>query len=200
MSVDLKQTEQPRQQRGQALMRGMVWGLIGGFIATIVLDLTSVGTLAALGYPGGLELYFNVVGETSAIFFSKIGLPVAGSLLLGGIMSYTIGMGLGVIYGVIVSQVNSLQVDRTKRLLFCILFIEVITQPLVATAPGSQESNWAVAETWQWFLTSFYIHMVYAIVLGVFVDFGLRFAAGKRSRRLSRKPELPTTESPVHSS
>jgi hypothetical protein len=198
MSTDPKQVGQAQRDRGRALKRGIGWGLIGGFIATIALDISSVVTLGALGYPGGLPMYFSMVAGTSAGFFSRIGLPMTGSLLMGGIVSYLIGMGLGAIFGASVSQVNGLRVDKTKRFMFCIIFVEVVTQPLVAAAPAILEGGWTVTETWQWFLTSFYLHMIYAMVLAVSVDYGLQVAAREKRRWFWRKTKSPSPESTLH--
>ena len=199
MNADLQQTEQVRRQKGRALLRGIGWGIVGGFIATIVLHIVSVATLWALGYPGDLFFYFSMVAATTAGFLSRIGLTVTDDLLLGAIVSYSIGMGLGAIFGAIVSQVNSLRMDKTKRFMFGLLFVAVITQPLVAAAPIILEDSWTATETWQWFLTSFYIHMIYAIVLAVIVDYGLRVAAGEKRRWLWRKTKAPSPEGTLHS-
>lgn len=198
MNADLKQTEQVHRQRGRALLRGIGWGIAGGFIATIVLHIASIVTLWALGYPGDLLFYFSMVAATTAGFFAKLGLTVTDDLLLGAIVSYSIGMSLGIIFAAMVSRVKSLQMDKTKSLMSGIIFVGVITQPLAAAAPIILEDSWTATETWQWFLTSFYIHMLYAIVLAVIVNYGLRVTAGEKRHWLWRKTKAPSPESTIH--
>lgn len=199
MNADLKQTEQIRGQRSRALLRGIGWGIVGGIIATIALDISSILTLRALGYEGDLFFYFSMVATTTAGFFAKLGIPLTDDLLLGGIVSYSIGMSLGAIFGAIVSQVAGLRTDKTKSFMFGIIFVAFVTQPLVASAPIILVDAWTSTETWQWFLTSFYIHMVYAVVLAIIVDYGLRVAAGEKRRWLWRKTKSPSPESTFRS-
>lgn len=86
-----------------------------------------------LGYPG--DSYFYIIGYIRAGFFSRIGVPLTGSILLGAGLHYLIGLGLGVVFGILASRVNGLRVDKAKHVMFSILFVEVISQPLLITAP-----------------------------------------------------------------
>ncbi len=173
------------------LMKGSVLGLIGGLVGTIAIDLTAVGTLLALGYQA--DLSYLIAGSTAAGFFSDIGINMAGSVPLGVVVRYLIGLGLGVIFGVAVSRINALRVDTAKRVMFSILYVEVISQPLLAAAPNIMK-GWDADTTWQWFFTSFFIHMIYAIALAGVVGYGLRFAAGEQHRWFWSRTKLSSPE------
>ena len=176
------------------LTKGLVWGLIGGFVGTIAIDLAAVGMLLALGYSG--DVSYSIAGYTAAGFFSSIGIQIAGSVLLGIAMRYLIGLGLGVIFGVAVSRINALRMDAAKRVMFSILYVAVISQPLLAAAPNIMK-GWDAETTWQWYFTSFFIHMIYAVLLAVIVGYGLRTTTEAKHRRFWSRTKLLSPESTV---
>ncbi|HLF27739.1 MAG TPA: hypothetical protein VJG32_15500 [Anaerolineae bacterium] len=196
MREALQHDSRPKDQVSPvALTRGMLLGLIGGLLGTFAIDLTAVGTLLALGYSGDLSYY--IAGYTAAGFFSGIGLNMTGSVLLGVAMRYLIGLGLGVVFGATVSRVHALRADTAKRVLFSLLYVAVISQPLLAAAPIIMQS-WDATTTWQWFFTSFFIHMIYAVVLAAVVGYGLRADTRAKRRWFWSRPKLSSPESTVH--
>jgi len=177
MIQEIRQVSQAKAQKREiALSTGVVWGLLGGLAGTIVLDLAQVGTALALGYDADLTYY--VSGYTAASFFTSLGINVTGDALLGVIIRYAIGLGLGALFGAVVSRVEALRLDAAKRVMFSMLYIGVMSQPLLAAAPISLRTQWSVDETWEWFVASFFIHLLYSVTLAVVVGYGLRRSKG----------------------
>lgn len=160
-----------RYMRTATLTRGMVIGVIGGLVATIVMDLILVGMLSAVGMPAVVS--FATIGDTAAGFFAMFGIAMADGVPLGAVMHYLLGLVLGGIFGAAVSQIAALQGGTMKKgVLLGILYIEVISQPIAATAPIILKMR--AVETLQWFGVSFVMHLIWGVVLGLVVTYGLR--------------------------
>lgn len=152
------------------IVKGTVLGLIGGLVGTIVMDLTLVATLLAVGLPAVAS--FATIGDTAAGFFALFGIQVAGGFPLGAVVHYLLGLILGAIFGAVLFWIGALRVRSMKRgVLLAVLYIEIISQPILATAP--LVLNMTTTETLQWFGVSFVMHLIWGIVLGVVVSYGL---------------------------
>jgi len=161
------------QAREVPLARGMAWGLVGGLAGTLVMDAILMAGLSAAGLSA--LICFSIVGNTVAQFFSILGIEVAGGVQLGIATHYLIGPLIGAIFGVLVTQVKALRVDTLKKsILFAVLYVEILAQPILATTPILLKMT--AAETLQWFGFSFIMHFLMAVVLGAVVSYGLRLA------------------------
>ncbi len=161
------------------LAKGMKWGSLGGLAGTMVMDLVLMGTFLSVGLP--VFTCFSIVGDTVARFFSMLGIETAGGIPTGAIAHYLVGPVVGVIFGGLVTQVEALRIDTLKKsILVAVLYVEILSQPILATAPLLLKMT--AAETWQWFGGSFVMHLVLAIVLGVVVHCGLRDNRSNRTR------------------
>ena len=159
------------------LTRGLVLGVVGGLVGTIVMDLVLIGTLSAAGLPAVIS--FSTIGDTAAGFFSMIGLNMAGGVPLGTAMHYLIGPVLGVIFGAAVSQVDVFRVDTTKKgVVFDILYTQISSQPILAATPIILKMT--TSETLQWFGVSAAMHLIWGVVLGIIVSYGLHSAPAAR--------------------
>lgn len=187
-------TEKPHYHSGTehqissaTLAKGMVVGLIGGLAGTIVMDLALVGTLLAVGLPAVAS--FSTIGDTAAGFFTMIGIHIVGGVPLGALVHYLLGLVLGAIFGAAVSQVDALRVRSTKKgVVLGILYIELMSQPILATAPIILKMT--ASETLQWFGVSFAMHLIWGVVLGAVVSYGLRAASSVGKRESRSKPRL----------
>jgi len=65
-------------------------------------------------------------------------------------------------------------------LVLAILYVEILSQPILATTPILLKMT--AHETLQWFSVSFVMHFMLAVVLGVIVSYGLRFVAAASQR------------------
>jgi hypothetical protein len=95
-------------------------------------------------------------------------MAIAGGVPLGLVVHYLTGISLGVIFGAVVSRSDSLRVDSMKKGAgLGILYTEIISLPILATAPVILQMTMSSAA--QWFGVSFVMHLVYGMVLGIVV-------------------------------
>lgn len=150
---------------------GMIWGLVGGLVGTVVMDLVLMGLSVMIGLPAVAS--FSTIGDTAAGFFALLGLEIAGGIPLGAAVHYLLGLVLGAIFGVAVSQIDALRLTSPKKgVVLAVLYIEIVSQPILATTPLILHMT--ATETWQWFGISAIMHMIWGIVLGLVVSYGLR--------------------------
>ncbi|MBI5033853.1 MAG: hypothetical protein HZB51_25320 [Chloroflexi bacterium] len=152
---------------------GAFIGAIGGLMSTLVMDLVLMAALSVAGLPALTT--FSIVGDTVARFVSILGLDVAGGVLFGVATVHVVGPMIGAIFGVAVTRIDALRVDtRKKSIVLAVLYIEIVSQPLLAMTPILLETSTTM--TWLWFGGSFVMHLIWGIVLGLVVSYGLRIA------------------------
>ncbi len=163
------------------LARGMGWGLIGGLVGTMVMDLVLMGALPVAGFPA--LTCFSIVGATVASFFSIQGIEMAGGVPLGVFTHYLIGPAAGAIFGAAVTQVKVLRLDTLKKsIVLAILYVQILSQPILATTPILLKMT--VTKTLQWYVGSFVMHSVLGLVLGIIMSYGLHSATASKHRWL----------------
>lgn len=156
--------------RDVTLARGTGWGLIGGLVATLVMDLVLVGVLSVAGLPS--LLCFSIVGDTAASFFAIMGVEMGGGIPLGIATHYLIGPSIGALFGAAVAKVDALRVDTLKKgVVLAVLYVEILSQPLLVTTPILLKMT--TPETFQWFGVSFLMHLIAGAVLGLVICYGL---------------------------
>ena len=160
-----------------AFMKAIAAGLLGGLVATLVLDVIVVGLFPFIGMPA--DISFSIIGDTAARFFSMLDIEMAGGVPLGLLVHYLTGLSLGGIFGAAASRRDILRLDSTKKGVgLGILYTEVVSFPILATAPIILKM--AALNAVQWFGVSFVMHAVYGLVLAIVVSRGLRAAAAAR--------------------
>jgi hypothetical protein len=159
--------------------KGLTWGLIGGLAGTLVMDLVLMAVLAALGSPA--LTCFSIVGNTVARFFSMQTVEMGRAIQMGIATHYVVGPVIGAIFGLMVTRTKALRVSSLKKsILLGILYVEILSQPLLATTPILLKMT--VPATLQWYLGSFVMHLMAGIVLGAVVGRGLRQEYASRSK------------------
>jgi hypothetical protein len=144
-------------------------GLIGGLVATIIMDLACAGLFAGVGMP--VDLTYSFIGNVAGSFFMQIGLDLPGSRLLGAVVHFVIGVLLGGLYGLMATRIGFLRTDSIKKnMVFTIFYIEVFSQPILVTAPLF--GNMAASDVVNWYVLSFVMHAVFGVVLGVVLKYG----------------------------
>ena len=69
--------------RTDARSKGLVLGLAGGVVATVVIDLITVAVMPLIGLPA--DSGFSLIGDTAAGFLAPFGIDVAGGVPLGAV-------------------------------------------------------------------------------------------------------------------
>ena len=143
--------------------KGIIWGLIGGFVGTIIMDLVIVGFFMVAGMP--IDLIYSFIGDVAQSFFLRIGIDVPGGVPLGAFFHFFLGLALGGLFGVIVSQIRALRLESIKKgILLGILYIEIASQPILVTAPLLVKMT--SSDILQWYGLSTVMHLIYGIILG----------------------------------
>jgi hypothetical protein len=156
---------------GSALAKGIGWGLLGGLAGTVAMDIALIGTSPALGLHG-IES-FSVIGDTAARFFTLLGVGMTGGVPTGLAVHYLCGPLLGAIFGAIVTRFDALWPGTLKKGIgLAVLYIELVSQPLLATTPLLL--NMSAQETAFWYALSFGMHLLCGGVLGAVMSYGLR--------------------------
>ena len=164
-----------------SFLKGLGWGTIGGIAGTLAMDLALMAVLAAFGSPA--LTCFSIVGDTVAHFFSMQNVGMVGAILLGVATHYTVGPLIGAIFGLLVTRVKILRVHTLKKSIFLgILYVEILSQPLLATTPILLKMS--AAATLQWYGGSFIMHLIAGAVLGAVVGRGLQLVAKADARNL----------------
>ena len=149
-----------------ALMKAIGAGLLGGLVATLVLDVIVVGLFPFIGMPA--DISFSVIGDTAARFFAMLDIEMAGGVPLGLLVHYLTGLGLGGLFAA-ASRRDLLRLDSKKNGVgLGILYTEVVSFPILATAPIMLQMSAPSAA--QWFGVSFVMHAVYGSVLAFVVS------------------------------
>ena len=155
------------------LVKGMSWGLLGGLVGTMVMDLVLMGGLSAVGLPA--LTCFSIVGDTAARFLLMLGIELASGIPVGVAAHYLVGPVVGIIFGAAVVQIKALRIDSLKKgVIFAVLYVEILSQPLLAMTPLLLPMT--SADILQWFGLSFVMHLIYGVVLGAVVSYGLGLA------------------------
>ncbi len=160
-----------RQSSLTTLAKGAGWGLIGGLAGTLLMDLLLIGGLFLAGLP--VLTCFEIVGDTMARFFSLLGAEMEGSVAIGVATHYVIGPIIGIFFGAIVVLADRLRVDtRKKCMLVSILYVEILSQPLLAVAVVFLEMKWPVIAAW--YGGAFVMHFILGVILALMVSHGLQ--------------------------
>ena len=156
--------------RSAPLTRGVSWGLIGGLAGTLVMDILLMGALLAVRTSG--FFCFSLVGDTVARFFSLLGMEMAGGIPTGIVAHYLIGPLVGILFGTVVVGIPALRVDTIKKcIIAAIIYVEILSQPLLAMAPLLMEMDRLTVMLW--YGGSLIMHLILAVVLGSIVGRGM---------------------------
>jgi hypothetical protein len=153
----------------------IAWGLVAGLLGTVVMDLVIVGFFAATGMP--LGLIYSFIGDVTQQFFLRIGVAMSGGAPLGALVHLFLGLALGALFALSVSRVRLLRLGSfAKGALRGVLYIEVVSQPILVLAPLLVKMT--TSDVVRWYGLSTSMHMIYGIILGVVMV--------SRQRRLAR--------------
>lgn len=148
-------------------LRRVIVGLLGGLIGTLFMDLILMGAFSAAGL--AFSTCFSIVGQTFRQVLAIFAIKSTGEVSLGVAVHYIIGPIVGVIFGLIT---RNFRVDTFKKCIgSAVLYVEVLSQPLLAMTPILIKMT--VIEILEWYGVSFVMHFIMGVVLGAVVYCGL---------------------------
>jgi hypothetical protein len=157
--------------RAAVIAKSIAVGFVGGLMGNIAMGFFGAAIFLLLGFP--VTLSFSIIGDAAAGFFSTLGIDVAGGIPLGAVSYCLIGLALGGILAATVWGVPALRVTTIRKGVgLSILFVEIMAVPMLALAIIVLQMSPSGAA--QWFGISFVMHLVYGLVAGLVVGYGLR--------------------------
>ena len=167
------------------LARGIGWGLMAGFVSTMVMDVVLMGTLSAIGRPA--FTCFSLIGDTAGRLFSKLGTEITGGIPAGVAAHYLMGPIVGAIFGAAVVRIDAFRIDTLRKgVILAVLYVEILSQPILAATPLLLKMT--VVATLKWFGGSFIMHLIWGTVTGAVVNYGLRFENYRKSQIIGSTP------------
>jgi len=167
-----------QDMHNDTITKGVMWGLIGGLVGTIIMDLVIAGFFWLMGMP--VDLIYSFIGEVAQSFFLRIGIDAPSAVPLGAFVHFFLGLALGGLFGFAVSKIRALRVESLKKgVLLGILYIEVASQPILVTAPLLRKMT--PSDILQWYGLSTVMHLIYGIVLGAVLSYHQKETAHAKS-------------------
>jgi hypothetical protein len=158
------------------LFRGIAWGIIGGLVGTLVIDMFLMLILLALRQP--VLLCFSIVGETVSSLLTVFNIVVGNGISTGMAAHYLIGPLVGAFFGAAATNFAAPWVVTLKKcVISAILYVEILSQPILAITPILLKMT--LHQILLWFGGSFIMHLLFAIILGSVLHFGLSQATLK---------------------
>jgi hypothetical protein len=155
-------SELEEEMRNLALKNALIRGLSGGLVGTIIMDLSIGGLFLAMGTP--IDLIYSFIGDVAQSFFLKLGINAPGGVPLGAVIHFALGLTLGGLFGLLVTQIRALRLISPRRgILLGILYVEIASQPILLTAPLLMQMT--TADVLQWYGLSTVMHLIYGAVL-----------------------------------
>jgi uncharacterized membrane protein len=161
------------------LIKTAVYGVVAGVVANIVMDLFVALALTLMGSPA--SFMFSFIGQVAATFLARLNLAVPGGVLTGFVFHYFFGIAYAVLFCVAAPRIAWFRSAGVgKSVLLGIAYIEVFSQPFVASAPLILRL--APADTVQWYAMATVMHGVYGGVLGILRQYQGSIVRGIPSR------------------
>jgi hypothetical protein len=136
----------------------------------MLMYLFGAGIFALLGWPASTSI--SIIGDSAAAFFSPLGIALTGGASLGMRLYYLIGLLLGAMMGIAVVSLETLRLGSLqKRVALSILFVEVMSLPMLAA--GILALKMSAASAALWLSISFVMHLVYGLVLGAVMSYAV---------------------------
>lgn len=156
--------------RYSPFIRGIVTGMVGGLTGTYIMYLFGACIFALLGWPANTSV--TIIGDSAAAFFSLLGITLTGGSWLGMRLYYLIGLAMGAILGVAIVRLEPLHTASHKKMVgLSILYVEGMSLPLLAA--GTMALKMSASDAALWFGISFIMHLVYGLVLGLVMSYGV---------------------------
>lgn len=140
----------------RALIRGVGFGIVGGLVGTILMDMVMIFT-------------FLIAGQPADAFFSMVGQKLGYGTVVGLAVHNLVGMTGGIVFSLVVLNVATFRIESRRRALMLGIAAGALTIPL-GCIPLALWLNQPVLDV---IAFSLFPHLVWGTVLGWFVGYGL---------------------------
>ena len=137
-------------------LRGIEFGLVGGVVGTVLMDVVMVAT-------------FLMVGESWDTFFTMVGEKLGGGAVIGIALHNVVGLTGGFIFALLVLNIQSLRIESRRKGLILGIAAGAITIPIGCIPLAI----WLGKPILTVVAFSTVLHMVWGTVLGLIVGYGL---------------------------
>ncbi len=140
----------------KSLIRGVGFGIIGGFIGTFLMDIVMMFT-------------FIIAGQPAETFFSMVGEKLGDGAIVGVLLHNFVGITGGIIFSLMVLTIEPLRIDTRRKGLMIGIAAGAVTIPLgcIPLAIWLNQPILAVVAF------SLLPHLVWGTVVGLVVSYGL---------------------------
>ncbi|UCD63623.1 MAG: hypothetical protein JSW34_12900 [Candidatus Zixiibacteriota bacterium] len=132
--------------------------------STVIMDVVMFALLSATGDPQ--YIIFSMIADATSATLDFLGISVAASITLGGILHYLIGLVLGVIFAVLVARVKILQ-DRSTAALSLIGLVYTEIMSFCLLIPAVIILNMSRSDTLEVFGIAVFLHALWGALLGL---------------------------------
>jgi hypothetical protein len=155
----------------QSFSRGIGFGIIGGLVGTVLMDIV-------------MMLTFLIAGQPATTFFSMVGERLGYGVLAGLAVHNLVGLTGGFIFSLLVLNIKALRIDSRRKGLVLGIGAGALTIPL-GCIPLAIWLNQPIISV---IAFSILPHLVWGTVLGWTIGYGL-LSYGRRFRPTTR-PEV----------
>ncbi len=141
----------------KTLKRGIIYGIIGGLAGMIVMDIVMIVEFSIIRLP--IDTYLELIGSV-----------LGGGVLLGIPLHFVAGSLLGILFIFVVLKVDTFRIDSMRKGLGLGILLGVITIPF-GCVPFAIITGIPITRMLYF---STIPHLVFGIVLGGIVGYGLR--------------------------
>jgi hypothetical protein len=140
----------------KSLLRGIGFGIIGGFIGTFLMDIV-------------MMLTFVIAGKPAETFFSMVGEKLGDGAFVGILVHNLVGVTGGIIVSIMVLTIEPLRIDSKRKGLMIGVAAGVVTIPL-GCIPLAIWLDQAILDV---IAFSILPHLVWGTVVGLVISYGL---------------------------
>jgi hypothetical protein len=140
----------------KSFIRGIEFGIIGGIVGTVLMDIVMVLTFLVAGMPA--DTFFSMVGE-------KLGYGT----LVGIVVHNLVGLTGGIVFSLLVLTIKALRIDSTRKGILLGIAAGAVTIPL-GCIPLALWLNQPILDV---IAFSTLPHLVWGTILGWTVAYGL---------------------------
>ncbi|UCE25187.1 MAG: hypothetical protein JSU74_03840 [Candidatus Zixiibacteriota bacterium] len=165
------ESSQEQKNSPDVVGRALGYGILGGLIATIVMDLVMVGLFVIMARPA--TVFFAFIGDATGAFFTLIGFNISVGATLGTVLHYVLGLLFGLIFGAIAPRWSFLRSEGAiVWMVVAVVYVQILSLGLLI--PTTRLLEMTRVEVWELLSLSVFVHSIWGVVLGIVAKRGCR--------------------------